>query len=131
MLDKQLILHNGSVATSTGAKYSDYEIDFEIADPNFGKGRAIEVIGVATATLTGDTDTTIKFSIVHSAAEDATDDLSGTLYTVGSASTVSPGTELFRYVLADEHKRYVRAKIDNSGAVSKNEGVAIYLQPRW
>jgi hypothetical protein len=53
------------------------------------------------------------------------------VFTVGSNSTVSPGTELFRWRLPDEHYRYMRGQFTIDAAGFTASGLALYLQPRW
>ena len=140
MIDGKLILHEAvlTVTAANKAAGGNY-IDFEVAYPNLGKGRGIEIIGVAIDAIVIASTGSLIFYAQESddnASSDAYVDMDGCTSetyaaTTTAISTIAAGTELFRFMLPNVHERYIRM-VYTVGTVDLTTGgkTMVYLQPR-
>lgn len=138
MIDGKLILHEAALTVTAAAQAGGNYIDFEVADPNLGKGRAIEIIGINTSKIVIASTGTLKFAIQQSsdnAVADAYADMDGCTKTYSAEATatltIAEGTELFRFTLPNTHERYIRFCY-TPGTVNLKTGgsTTVHLLPR-
>ena len=139
MIDGKLILHEAALTVTKQATAGGNYIDFEVAAPNLGKGRAIEIIGVAETAIVIPSTGTLVFAIQESDDNGDSDSYatmdgctSETYAGSGTAiKTIAAGTELFRFVLPWAHERYIRLLYTVGTANLTTGGTTmVWLQPR-